>query len=187
MIITGNSKEEIQTLKSFLAKEFEIKDLGSMKYFLGMEVARLKVGICINQRKYILNLLKETGMTECKPADTPMDYTTKLGFIEESLPVDKERYQWLVGKLIYLSHTRPDNAFPVSTVSQFMNRPNEEHMGAVLRILRYLKMTLGQGICFKKSKDRDVRIFTDADWAGLVVDMRSTSGYCTYVWGNLVT
>ncbi|KAL5798657.1 hypothetical protein ACOSQ2_003477 [Xanthoceras sorbifolium] len=141
MIMTGNSEEEIHKLKSFLAKEFEIKDLGSMKYFLGMEVARSKAGICINQRKYILDLLKETGMTECKPADTPMDYTTKLGLIEESPPVDKGRYQRLVGKLIYLSHTRADIAFPVSTVSQFMNSPNEEHMGAVLRILRYLKMT----------------------------------------------
>ncbi|KAL5758013.1 hypothetical protein ACOSP7_020624 [Xanthoceras sorbifolium] len=187
IIMTGNSEEEIQKLKSFLAKEFEIKDLGSMKYFLGMEVARSKAGICINQRKYILDLLKETGMTACKPADTPMDYTTKLGLIEESPPVDKGRYQRLVGKLIYLSHTRPDIAFPVSTVSQFMNSPNEEHMGAVLRILRYLKMTPGQGICFKKSEDRDVRIFTDADWAGSVVDRRSTSGYCSYVWGNLVT
>ena len=57
-----------------------------------------------------------------------------------------------------------------------MNNPNE-HKGAVLRILRYLKMTPGQGICFKKSEDRGVKVFTDADWVGLVVDKRSTSGY----------
>ncbi|KAL5810381.1 hypothetical protein ACOSQ3_027083 [Xanthoceras sorbifolium] len=105
-----------------------------------------------------------------------MDYTMKLGLVEESPPVDKGRYQRLVGKLIYLSHTSPDIAFPMSSDSQFMNNPNEEHMGAVLRILRYLKMTLGKGICFKKSEDRGVRIFINAYWAGSAVDRRSTSG-----------
>ena len=101
--------------------------------------------------------------------------------------MDKVRYQRLVGKLIYLAHTRPDIGFTVSTVSQFMNNPNEEHMGAVHRILKYLKMTLGQGICFKKSECRKVSIYTDADWAGSALDRRSTSGYCSFVWGNLVT
>lgn len=187
IVLTGNDDKEIQQLKSFLAREFEIKDLGNLKYFLGMEVARSKKGICINQRKYVLDLLKETGMTNCKPAETPMDLSTKLGSFLDSAPVDKARYQRLVGKLIYLSHTRPDIAFSVSLVSQFMNNPNEEHWGAVLRILRYLKMTPGQGIYFKKSEDRSIRVFTDADWAGSVVDRRSTTGYCTYVWGNLVT
>ncbi|KAH7560594.1 hypothetical protein JRO89_XS10G0050600 [Xanthoceras sorbifolium] len=96
-------------------------------------------------------------MTDCKLVDTPMDYTTKLGSIEDSPPMDKGRYQRLVGKLIYLSHTRPDISFAVSCVSQFMNCPTEEHMKAVYRVLRS------------------------------AVDRRFTSGYCTYVWGNLVT
>lgn len=93
----------------------------------------------------------------------------------------------MVGKLIYLSHTRPDISFAVSVASQFMNNPTEDHMEAVYRILRYLKMTLGQGLFFKKTTNREVTIFTDSDWAGSVTDRRSTSGYCTYVWGNLVT
>lgn len=187
IIITGNSEDEIQKLKIFLGKQFEIKDLGCLKYFLGMEVARSKKGICINQRKYVLDLLKETGMADCKPTETPMDSSTKLGLLEGSPPVDKGRYQRLVGKLIYLSHTRPDIGFAVSTVSQFMNNPNEEHMGAVYMILRYLKMTPGRGIWFKKSACRQVSIYTDADWAGSPLDRRSTSGYCSFVWGNLVT
>ncbi|KAL5816220.1 hypothetical protein ACOSQ3_024598 [Xanthoceras sorbifolium] len=187
IILTGNCDEEIQKLKCFLAKEFEIKDLGSLRYFLGMEIARSKEGIMVSQRKYILDLLKETGMTDCKPAETPMDYTVKLGQIEGSAPVDKGRYQRLVGKLIYLSHTRPDIGFPVSSVSQFMNKPTEEHMEAVFRILRYLKLTPGKGLFFKKNVSRKVEVFTDADWAGSITDRRSTSGYCTFVWGNLVT
>lgn len=187
IIITGNSIDEIQKLKGFLGKQFEIKDLGNLRYFLGMEVARSKKGICVNQCKYVIDLLKETGMTDCKPAETPMDSTTKLGLLEGSPPVDKGRYQRLVGKLIYLSHTRPDISFAVSMVSQFMHNPNEEHMGAVQRILRYLKMTPGQGIWFRKNECRDVSIYTDADWAGSILDRRSTSGYCSFVWGNLVT
>ncbi|MCI30025.1 hypothetical protein A2U01_0051234, partial [Trifolium medium] len=68
-----------------------------------------------------------------------------------------------------------------------MHSPFEEHLEAVYRILRYLKATPGKGLFFRKTNDRNVSIFTDADWAGLITDRRSTSGYCTYVWGNLVT
>ena len=116
-----------------------------------------------------------------------MDSTIKLGTKEDCAPVDKGRYRILVGKLIYLSHTRPDIGYSVSMVSQFMNNPNEEHMEAVYRILRYLKLTPGKGLYFGKSTDKSIKIYSDADWAGSVVDRRSTSGYCTYVWGNLVT
>ena len=187
IVITGNNEGEIQKLKGFLAKEFEVKDLGNLRYFLGMEVARSKKGISVSQRKYVLDLLEETGMSDCKPAETPMDYTTKLGSIQDSPPVDKGRYQRLVGKLIYLSHTRPDISFPVSTVSQFMNDPKEEHMTAVFRILRYLKMSPGKGLFFEKGVNRGLEIYSDADWAGSITDRRSTSGYCTFLWGNLVT
>ncbi|KAK0577899.1 hypothetical protein LWI29_001989 [Acer saccharum] len=187
IIVTGDYTEEMGYLKEVLAKEFEIKDLGSLKYFLGMEVARSKKGIVVSQRKYILDLLKETGMLGCKPADTPMESSYKISFKEDSPLVDTGRYQRLVGKLIYLSHTRPDIGFPVSVISQFMNKPNEEHLEAVYRILRYLKMNPGKGIFFRKGTSKEVEIYSDADWAGSVTDRRSTTGYCTYVWGNLVT
>ncbi|KAK3041993.1 hypothetical protein RJ639_002301 [Escallonia herrerae] len=157
-VIQGNDEEEISKLKQVLSREFEIKDLGTLRYFLGME-----------------------------PADTPMDPFNKVGLKKDSATVDKGRYQRLVGKLIYLSHTRPDISFAVSTVSQFMNNPTKEHQEAVFRILRYLKMTPGRGLFFKKGVSRSVEIFSDADWAGSLSDRRSTSGYCTYIWGNLVT
>ena len=144
IVLTGDFDEEIPRIKGVLAKEFEIKDLGDLKYFLGMEIARSKKGIAVSQRKYVLYLLKDTAMLDCKPTDTPMDSTTKLGLIQDSASVEKGRYQRLVGKLIYLSHTRPNVAFPISVVSQYMNNPTEEHMTAVQRILRYLKMTLGK-------------------------------------------
>ncbi|RVW83047.1 Retrovirus-related Pol polyprotein from transposon RE1 [Vitis vinifera] len=156
IILSGNDMEELRKLKKYLSEEFEVKDLGNLKYFLGMEVARSRKGIVVSQRKYILDLLKETGMLGCKPIDTPMDSQKKLGIEKESTPVDRGRYQRLVGRLIYLSHTRPDIGFAVSVVSQFMHSPTEKHMEVVYRILRYLKMTPGKGLFFRKTENRDI-------------------------------
>ena len=181
IILTRDDSEEILKLKKLLATEFEIKDLGTLKYFLGIEVARSKEGIVISQRKYILDLLNEIGFLGCKPADTPMDSTKRLNRSEESTLVDKGRYQRLVGKLIYLSHTRPDIAYSVSVVSQHMNNPIEDHLDAMNKILRYLKMTPGHGLLFKKSEIREVEIYTDASWVGEQIDRRSTIGYYSYV------
>ncbi|KAL8131529.1 hypothetical protein AgCh_007455 [Apium graveolens] len=185
IVFTGINMEEISCLMKLFATKFEIKDLGPLKYFLGMEVARSRAGLSISQRKYVLDLLKETGMTGCKLIDTPMDPNTKLQ--TTSISVDKGRYQRLVGKLLQLAHTRPDIGFPVSVVSQFMNSPTQEHMNAVYRILQYLKKDPGKGLFFRKSESQTIEVFTDADWAGSPIDIRSTSGYCSSVWGNLTT
>lgn len=187
MIITGNDPEEITRLQEKLATEFEMKNLGGLKYFLGIEVARSKQGIFISQRKYILNLLSEIGLLDCKPADTPIVQNHKLGEYPDQIPTDKSRYQKLVGKLIYLSHTRPDITYAVSVVSQFMHCPSKEHMDAVTRILRYLKSSPGRGLMFSKNNHLKIEGFTDADWAGNITDRKSTYGYFTFVGGNLVT
>ena len=187
IILTGYFEEERVSLKKIFAPNFEIKDLGNLRYFLGMEIARSQKGISVSQRKYILDLLQEMGMMGCKLTDTPMDSTMKIGLAESSIPIQKERYQRLVGKLIDLSHTSLDISFPVSVVSQFMNKKNEEHLTTIYRIHRYLKMTQGKGLFFRKNTVRDIEIDTDANWAGSTIDRWSTFGYCTYVWGNLVT
>ena len=142
--------------------------------------------IVVSQQKYVLDLLSDTGMTSCKPADAPIDLNEKLSDIGGD-PVDVGRYQRLVGKLIYLSHTRPDIAFAVSLISQFMHSPKKVHMEAAYRILRYLKGSPGRGLLFEKKAQRTVEVFTDADWAGSITDRRSTSGHCSFFWGNLVT
>ncbi|CAL2255207.1 unnamed protein product [Prunus armeniaca] len=187
MIVTGDDQAEMQNLQKYLASEFEMKSLGDLKYFLGIEVARSKHGIFLSERKYILDLLAETGMLDCKPIDTHSEQNHKLGLYPDQVPTDKERYQRLVGKLIYLSHTHPDIAYAVSVVSQFMHSPIEDHMGVVMRILRYLKVTPGKGLMFSKYGHRDVERYTDADWASSATDRRSTFGYFTFVDGNLVT
>jgi hypothetical protein len=151
MIITGDDKEEISRLHKELATEFEMKNLGGLKYFLGIEVARSNQGIFLSQRKYVLDVLTEVGMLVCKPADTPIVQNHRLEEYPDQIPTDKGRYQKLVGKLIYLSHTRPDIAYAVRVVSQFMHNPSEDHMEAVIRILRYLKASPGKGLKFSKN------------------------------------
>ena len=125
IILTGNDAGELEVLKKFLARKFEIKDLGALRYFLGMEFARSKKGIFVSQRKYVLNLLEETGLLGCKPTETPMEPNLRLQPTSVDKLVNRDQYQRLVGRLIYLSHTRPDITFAVSVVSQFMNSPGE--------------------------------------------------------------
>ncbi|CAL8993798.1 unnamed protein product [Prunus brigantina] len=186
VVIWKRHGRAIETTK-YLSREFEMKDLGDLKYFLGIEVARSANGICLSQRKYVLDLLAETGLLGCKPADTPIEMNHKLCEGMDQEPTNKEQYQRLVGRLIYLAHTRPDIAYVVSVVSQFMHSPNVSHRNAVDRILRYLKLAPGKGLMFSKNRDLEVVGYTDADWAGSITDRRSTSGYFTFVGGNLVT
>ena len=136
---------------------------------------------------WVLIIFKKTGMLGCKPADTPIEQNQNLGEITEEPEVDRGRYQRLVGKLIYLSHTRPDIAYDVSVVSQFMHAPKESHLETVYRILRYLKSTPGRGVLVKRNGSLTLEAYTDADWAGSVIDRRFTSGYYTFLGGNLVT
>jgi len=185
IVITGDDIVEIVDLKKYLAQEFEVKDLGQLKYFLGIEISRGSKGVFLSQRKYILNLLNETGMLGCRPAATPIEQNHCLSK-DIGTPVDKECYQRLVGRLIYLSHTRPDIAFSVSVVSQFMHDPKSSHMNVVYRILRYLKSSPGKGLLYTKQGSIQVECYTDADWAGSLDDRRSTSGYCAFVRVNLV-
>ncbi len=125
-------------------------------------------------------------MLSCRPASTPIEQNLKL-CAESGDPVNKERYQRLVGRLIYLCHTRPDITYAVSVVSRYMHDPRSGHMDAVYRILRYLKGSPGKGLWFKRSGHLSLEGYCDADWASSLDDRRSTSGYCVFVGGNLVS
>ena len=109
IILTSDDSVELERLKMMLAYEFEMKDLGPLKYFLGMKFARSKKGIYVSQRKCVLNLLNETGMLGCKIVETPIEANRKLEPAKPKDVVDRERFQRLVGRLIYLSYTRLDS------------------------------------------------------------------------------
>ena len=105
-----------------------------------------------------------------KPKDTLTYANCKIGSKEDSPLIDKGRYRRIIGKLIYLSHTHPNISFFVSVVNQFMHNPTNEHMQAIYRIVRYLKITLGKGLLFKKIQFRIIQIFSYANWVGSVLD-----------------
>ncbi|KAL6327224.1 hypothetical protein AAG906_015263 [Vitis piasezkii] len=173
IVITGSDQDGIQKLKQHLFTHFQTKDLGKLKYFLGIEIAQSSSGVVLSQRKYALDILEETGMLDCKPVDTPMDPNVKLVPGQGEPLGDPGRYRRLVGKLNYLTITRPDISFPVSVVSQFLQSPCDSHWDAVIRILRYIKSTPGQGVLYENRGHTQVVGYTDADW-WLTHDRRST-------------
>jgi hypothetical protein len=186
IVITGSDSKGIASLKNFLPTQFTTKDLGTLKYFLGVEVSRCKKGIFLSQRKYVLDLLSETGKLGAKPCSSPM--TPNLQLMREGVPFeDPGRYRRLVGKLNYLRVTRPDIAYSVSVVSQYMSSPTVDHWKAVEQILCYLKGAPGRGIVYSDHGHNKIECYSDSDWAGSKEDRRSTSGYCVFFGGNLIS
>ena len=187
IIITGQDHDGIAQLKNHLFGHFQTKDLGKLRYFLGIEVAQSKEGVVICQRKYALDILEEAGMSNAKPVETPMDPNIKL-FPGQGEPLkDPGKYRRLVGRLNYLTVTRPDISFSVSVISQFLDSPCDTHWNAAIRILKYIKGAPGQGLLYTDKGNMQVIGYTDADWAGSPIDRRSTTGYCILVGGNLIS
>ncbi|RVW72247.1 Retrovirus-related Pol polyprotein from transposon TNT 1-94 [Vitis vinifera] len=141
IVITGSDQDGIQKLKQHLFTHFQTKDLGKLKYFLGIEIAQSSSGVVLSQRKYALDILEETGMLDCKPIDTPMDPNVKLVPGQGEPLGDPGRYRRLVG----------------------------------------------QGVLYENRGHTQVVGYTDADWAGSPTDRRSTSGYCVFIGGNLIS
>ena len=144
LIILASMLSALQSCKDSLNSAFKMTDLGEASHFLGMEISRdrAKRTISIHQGSYIKNMLKRFGMTECAPISIPLAVGTKLPPLAEEESSFILQYQKLVGSLMYLMvATRPDLAFAVGAVSQFMSSPGEEHLAAVKRIMRYIKGT----------------------------------------------
>jgi hypothetical protein len=187
IILAGTSIDEITRIKHILDTKFKIKDLGSLKYFLGLEVAQSREGISISQRKYCLDLLKDYGLLGAKPASTPLDPSIKLHNDDGKLYDDVSGYRRLIGKLLYLTNTRPDIAYATQQLSQFLHKPTTTHFHAACRVVRYLKHSPGRGLLLPRTSDLQILGFSDADWAGCLDTRRSTSGYCFFLGSSLVS
>jgi len=140
--ITGDSDVDISDLKKLLKQKFEMKDLGKLCYFLGIEVIHSFKGIWLLQRQYALNKLSEYGMTGCKPISIPLEQNVKLSADEGKLVEDTTMYRCIMGSLIYMTIIRPYLSYAVGVVSQFMQTPRKPHLDVMKRILRYIKHTL---------------------------------------------
>ncbi|XP_019054245.1 PREDICTED: uncharacterized protein LOC109115066 [Nelumbo nucifera] len=149
IVITSSDNNGIDRLKNFLQNHFHMKDLGKVKYFLGIEVARSRHGVNLCQRKYVLDLFEEIRLLGAKPAKTPMELNAKFSIDACEEFDDPRGYKRLVRKLNYLTITIPDISFVVSMVNQFIQHPRVLHGEAVLRIVRYLKGAPGHGLLYK--------------------------------------
>ncbi|XP_047270440.1 uncharacterized mitochondrial protein AtMg00810-like [Capsicum annuum] len=196
LLITGDSERMISEEKEVLHRQFKIKDLGELKYFLGIEVLRPKQGVLLNQRKYILELISEIGLAGAKPVLTLLESNIKLALVEydkvggisgDMVVQDATLYQRLVGKLMYATITRPDISYDVQTLSQFMQMPKRSHLEVTYRVVRYLKGLVGQGVWLRPQTNTDLVCWCDLDWATCPNTRRSVTGYVVQFGGSLIS
>lgn len=190
-IITGNDLSSVQKFKAYLHKCFKMKDLGKLKYFLGLEIAQGPEGIFVSQRKYTLNIVMECGFLGAKPSPMPAELNHKLVHADKTnshtLLSDPRKYRRLVGRLIYLRFTRLDLSYIVHILSQFMQQPLEAHWLTALRVVRYLKGTPDRGIMLKSECNLQITAYCDADWSSCPSTRRSLSAYVIFLGDSLVS
>jgi hypothetical protein len=177
LFLTGE-ENLITKCKNRLSSKFEMKDLGLMHYFLGLEVWKSPERIFLNQGKYTIEILKRFDMLECKPMNTPMEVKLKLLVNTSSELIDATLYRQIIGSLMYLTNTKPDICFVVNTLSQFLVEPRSVHLVVAKHVMRYLKGTIDCGLSYDGDHDFTLSGYTDADWAGSVSDRKITSGCC---------
>ncbi|XP_016652642.1 PREDICTED: uncharacterized mitochondrial protein AtMg00810-like [Prunus mume] len=134
-------------------REFDMTDLGKMRFFLGIEVMQRADGIFINQKKYALEVLKRFEMDRSKPVHNPIVPGYKFSEDEDGVKVDITFYKQVVGSLMYLTTTRPYVMFAVNLISWYMTNPSELHLQAAKRVLRYLKVTADYGVFYKNGEE----------------------------------
>ena len=187
LLLAGDDHQGILDTKQALHTAFTIKDLGLACYFLGIEISRSSQGTFLNQRKYILDILQDAGLTGAKPTRFPLPKNLHLSLDTGEFLPDPSPYRRLVGRLLYLTLTRPDLSYSVQHFSQFLQNPRQPHYHAALHVLRYLKGTANTGLFYPSQNSLQLFACTDADWGTCKHSARSLTGYCVFLGSSLVS
>lgn len=187
ILLNGNDNAFIAHVKSVLHSAFTIKDLGLIKYYLGLEVHRTDQGMFLHQHKFIHDLVLEAGLSDAKPLSLPVDFNIKLSTHEGVLLDNPSLYRKFVGKLLYLSVSRPDITYIVHHLSQFIQTPRVPHMLVVQRVLRYLKGTAYHGLYVSARSNLHLNVYCDSDWGACNDSYRSIIGMCLLLGTSLVS
>eukprot|EP00253_Pinus_taeda_P027413 PITA_27413 len=184
LFLIGSSRL-IKDYKRNLATKFDMKNLVLMHYFLGLEVGLKDEEIFLGQGRY----LKRFRIQDCRPMSMPMITNWKKIDSLDDKDVDPTLYRELIGSLMYLVkfNARSDICFSVNTLSQFMVEPKRVHWTTTRHILRYLRDTIEYGLKYTRGDDARLCGFTDANWAGNLVDRKRTFGYCFSVGSGMVS
>ena len=186
IVLTASGPSLLRRIISTLQLEFPVKDLGVLHHFLGVTVEPRPTGL-LHQRQYTLDILERAGMTGCKTCSTPVDTQGKLSKAEGTPVANPTAYRSLAGALQYLTFTRPDITYVVQQVCLHMHDPQEPHLTALKRLLRYLRGTVDYGLLLHRSSSAELVVYTDADWDGCPNTRHSTSGHTVFLGGNLVS
>jgi transposase InsO family protein len=186
IIVTSNTPAAVGAIISQLKCEFALKDLGDLSFFLGIQANRDSHGLHLHQGKYITDLLIRVKMDGAKPASTPCVSGGKLSKFQGDPLSDPKEYRHIVGALQYCTLTRPDIAYSVNQLCQFLHSPTTVHLIAAKRVLRYLKGTLHYGLYYTPGSLK-LNGFCDSDWAGCPDDRKSTTGYAIYLGPCLIS
>lgn len=154
---------------------------------MGIEICRTDAGTFLNQRKYILDILSNTGLTGTKPVAFPLPQGLKLTTESGKLLADPETYRRLVGRFLYLTMTCPYVSYAIHHLSQFVSAPREPHMQATIHVLRYLKGSICKGLFYPVQPQLKLTGFSDADWGSCLMSCRSLTGYCLFLGHSLVS
>jgi len=165
--------------------ELEMKDIGLMHYFLGLEVWQEGGHIFLEQGQYVVDVLSRFHMANCRPMATPMITKWKKLHASDSSLVDSTLYRQLIGSLMYLVNTRPNICFAVNILNQFIVEPRRVHWIVAKHILQYVQGTVDYGLDYRRGDGVTLVGYTDADWAGCPSDMKNTLG-CFFGLGSTI-
>ncbi|GKB62103.1 putative ribonuclease H-like domain-containing protein, partial [Tanacetum coccineum] len=187
-IIFGSTRKSwYDEFEALMKGRFEMRSMGELTFFLGLQVKQKPDGIFISQDKYVAEMLKIFDLASVKTAITPMETKVALTKDEEASDVDVHLYRSMIGSFMYLTASRPDIMFAVCACSRFQVTPKTSHLHAVKRIFKYLKGKPNLGLRYPKDSYFDLEAYSDSDYAGANLDRKSITGGCQFLGRRLIS